>query len=213
MQRDHKNVLVLGTCQMLSGTGRGLFMVTSPAAALAIAPHLALVTLPTALVVVGTALAVMPASLLMRRLGRKTGFICGTSLAVASGASCTAAVILENFWLLSLGGFLYGLFAGFAQLYRFAVADVASQEFRAKAISLVLAGGVFAGLAGPNLANWGKGLLANHLFAGSFLFMIGTGLVAAVILLFLSIPNLTTPGAAIRLAGADGGIVSSFPIT
>jgi len=191
MQRDHKNVLVLGTCQMLSGTGRGLFMVTSPAAALAIAPHLALVTLPTALVVVGTALAVMPASLLMRRLGRKTGFICGTSLAVASGASCTAAVILENFWLLSLGGFLYGLFAGFAQLYRFAVADVASQEFRAKAISLVLAGGVFAGLAGPNLANWGKGLLANHLFAGSFLFMIGTGLVAAVILLFLSIPNLT----------------------
>lgn len=191
MQRDHKNVLVLGTCQMLSGTGRGLFMVTSPAAALAIAPHLALVTLPTALVVVGSALAAMPASLLMRRLGRKTGFICGTSLAVASGASCTAAVILENFWLLSLGGFLYGLFAGFAQLYRFAVADVASQEFRAKAISLVLAGGVFAGLAGPNLANWGKGLLANHLFAGSFLFMIGTGLVAAVILLFLSIPNLT----------------------
>lgn len=191
MQRDHKNVLVLGTCQMLSGTGRGLFMVTSPAAALAIAPHLALVTLPTALVVVGSALAAMPASLLMRRLGRKTGFICGTSLAVVSGASCTAAVILENFWLLSLGGFLYGLFAGFAQLYRFAVADVASQEFRAKAISLVLAGGVFAGLAGPNLANWGKGLLANHLFAGSFLFMIGTGLVAAVILLFLSIPNLT----------------------
>ena len=98
---------------------------------------------------------------------------------------------MENFWLLSRGGFLYGLFAGFAQLYRFAVADVASQEFRAKAISLVLAGGVFAGLAGPNLANWGKGLLANHLFAGSFLFMIGTGLVAAVILLFLSIPNLT----------------------
>ena len=44
---------------------------------------------------------------------------------------------------------------------------------------------MFAGLAGPNLANWGKGLLANHLFAGSFLFMIGTGLLAAIILLFL----------------------------
>ena len=58
MQRDHKNVLVLGTCQMLSGTGRGLFMVTSPAAALAIAPHLALVTLPTALVVVGTGMLI-----------------------------------------------------------------------------------------------------------------------------------------------------------
>jgi MFS family permease len=185
MQPDHKNVLVLGTCQMLSGTGRGLFMVTSPAVALGVAPHLALVTLPTALVVIGTALSAMPASLLMRRFGRKAGFICGTAIAMLSGLSCTAAVLYQNFYLLALGGLLYGLFAGFAQLYRFAVADAASEHFRSKAISLVLAGGVFAGLAGPNLANWGKELLASHLFAGAFLFMIGTGL------LFLNIPNLT----------------------
>ena len=191
MQSDHKNVLVLGTCQMLSGTGRGLFMVTSPAVALAIGPHVALATLPTALIVIGAALAAMPASLFMRRFGRKTGFICGTMIAVTSGAASAAAVLYENFWLLALGGFLYGLFAGFAQLYRFAVADVASDHFRSKAISLVLAGGVFAGLAGPNLANWGKGLLENHLFTGSFLFMVGTGLLAAIILLFLDIPNLT----------------------
>jgi MFS family permease len=191
MQPDHKNVLVLGTCQMLAGTGRGLFMVTSPAVAIGIAPHLALATLPSALIVIGSACGAMPASLFMRRVGRKTGFICGAMVAVLSGISCTAAVILENFYLLALGGFLYGLFASFAQLYRFAVADVASDDFRAKAISLVLAGGVFAGFAGPNLANWGKGLIANHLFAGSFLFAIGAGLLAAIILLFLSIPNLT----------------------
>lgn len=191
MQTDHKNVLVLGTCQMLSGTGRGLFMVTSPAVALGIAPHAALATLPTALIVIGAALAAMPASLLMRRVGRKIGFICGTMIAAASGTASAVAVLIENFWLLALGGFLYGLFAGFAQLYRFAVADAASDHFRSKAISLVLAGGVFAGLAGPNLANWGKALLENHLFTGSFLFMIGTGLLAAVILLFLDIPNLT----------------------
>lgn len=191
LQADHKNVLVLGTCQMLSGTGRGLFMVTSPAVALGIAPHAALATLPSALIVVGAALAAMPASLFMRRFGRKTGFLCGTMIAVMSGGACTAAVLWENFWLLALGGFLYGLFAGFAQLYRFAVADASSDHFRSKAISLVLAGGVFAGLAGPNLANWGKGLLANHAFTGSFMFLIGTGLLAAIILLFLDIPNLT----------------------
>ena len=191
MQRDHKNVLVLGTCQMLFGTGRGLFIVTAPAVALGIAPHLALATLPSGLIVVGNALAAMPASLFMRRFGRKAGFLCGTLLAVISGAACTAAVLYENFWLLALGGLLFGFFAGFAQLYRFAVADAASEQFRAKAISLVLAGGVFAGLAGPNLANWGKDLLANHMFAGAFLFMIGTALLAAIILLFLNIPNLT----------------------
>jgi MFS family permease len=191
MQPDHKNVLLLGTCQMLAGTGRGIFMVTSPAVAIGIAPHLALATLPTALIVIGSACGAMPASLFMRRVGRKTGFICGAMVAVLSGMSCTAAVILENFYLLALGGFLYGLFASFAQLYRFAVVDAASDHFRAKAISLVLAGGVFAGFAGPNLANWGKGLIANHLFAGAFLFTIGAGLLAAIILLFLSIPNLT----------------------
>ncbi|MCY4486139.1 MAG: MFS transporter [Deltaproteobacteria bacterium] len=191
MKTDHRNVLVLGTCQMLSGTGRGLFMVTSPAVALLIAPHPALVTLPTGLIVVGAALAAMPTSLFTRRFGRKTGFLCGTVLASASGLSCTAAVLYQNFWLLLLGGFLYGLFSSFSQLYRFAVADAASTEFRPKAISFVLAGGVFAGFAGPNLANWGKGLLTSHLFAGAFLFMIGTGLLAALVLMFLNIPNLT----------------------
>ena len=191
MKRDHKNVLVLGTCQMLFGTGRGLFMVTSPAVALGIAPHLALATLPTALVVVGTALAAMPASLFSRRVGRKAGFLCGTVLATASGAACAAAIFIESFWLLALGGLLFGFFAGFAQLYRFAVADVASEAFRPRAISLVLAGGVFAGLAGPQLADWGEMLVADHRFMGGFLFMIAVALLAALALMFLSIPNLT----------------------
>jgi MFS family permease len=191
MQTDHKNVLVLGTCQMLAGTGRGIFMVTSPAVAIGIAPHLALATLPTALIVIGSACGAMPASLFTRRVGRRTGFICGTMIAMLSGLSCAAAVVLENFYLLALGGFLYGLFASFAQLYRFAVADAAHDDFRAKAISLVLAGGVFAGFAGPNLANLGKDLIANHMFVGSFLFSIGAGLLAAVMLMFLDIPNLT----------------------
>ena len=93
---------------MLSGTGRGLFMVTSPAVALGIAPHLALVTLPTALIVIGAAMAAMPASLFMRRFGRKSGFMCGTAIAALSGLSCTAAVVYENFYLLALGGFCMG---------------------------------------------------------------------------------------------------------
>lgn len=191
MNRDYRNVSVLGTCQMLFGTGRGLFMVTSPAVALGIAPHPGLATLPTAMVVVGTALAAMPASMVSRKVGRKSGFLIGTVLAAISGASATAAVLVENFWLLALGGLTFGLFAGFAQLYRFAVADGISEQFRARAISLVLAGGVFAGLAGPTLAAWGKGLLENDLYAGGFIFMIGTALLAALVLMFLDIPNLT----------------------
>ena len=191
IRRDHRNVLILSTCQMLFGTGRSLFMVTAPIAALGIAPHLALATLPTALIIVGTALAAMPASLFSQRVGRRLGFLTGTLLAAASGASCAGAMLLEEFWLLALGGLLYGLFSGFAQLYRFAVADVATESFKRKAISLVLAGGVFAGFAGPNLAKWGRDLLADPVYTGAFLFMIGTALAAALVLIFLDIPPLT----------------------
>lgn len=191
MTRDYRNVFVLGTCQMLFGIGRGLFMVTSPAVGLAIAPHLALVTVPTALIIIGNALAAMPASLFMRRVGRKTGFMAGTLLAALSGGLCIASVVTQNFWLLAAGGLTFGLFAGFAQHYRFAVADATSTEFRAKAISLVLASGVFSGLIGPNLANWGKDMLANHLYAGAFVFTIVVALLSAIVLMFLSIPNLT----------------------
>ena len=191
IRRDHKNVAVLATCQMLYGTGRALFMVSAPAVALVIAPHPALWTLPAATVVVGTALSAMAASMFMRRTGRKAGFLWGTTLGVASGAACAAAVVLQNFWLLALGGLLYGFFSGFAQLYRFAVADVATEHFRSKAISLVLAGGVFAALAGPNLAKVGKDLFDNALFAGGFLFIVATAVAAAVVLMYLDIPNLS----------------------
>ena len=198
--RDIGNVTVLSTCQMLFGTGRGLFMVTAPAVALlpGFAPHLALATLPAATVVVGTALSAWVASMITRRTGRRIGFLIGTALATVSGILCLSSVVFMNFWLLALGGLTFGFFAGFAQLYRFAAADGISEKYRSIAISLVLAGGVFSGFAGAGLAVWGEDLLPTsfyrgefHKFGGTFLFMIGTALVAALALLFLRIPHLT----------------------
>lgn len=185
---------------MLFGTGRGLFMVTAPAVALlpGFAPHLALATLPAATVVIGTALSAWIASMITRRTGRRVGFLIGTSLGTLSGLLCFAAVMYMNFWLLALGGLVFGFFAGFAQLYRFAAADGIGERFRSIAISLVLAGGVFAGFAGAGLAVWGENMIPadwytgdTKKFGGTFLFMIGTALVAALALLFLRIPNLT----------------------
>ena len=198
--RDIGNVAVLSTCQMLFGTGRGLFMVTAPAVALlpGFAPHLALATLPAATVVIGTALSAWIASMITRRTGRRVGFLIGTALATMSGVLCFAAVIHMNFWLLALGGLVFGFFAGFAQLYRFAAADGISEKYRSVAISLVLAGGVFAGFAGAGLAVWGEDMVPAdwysgdvRKFGGTFLFLVGTALVAALALIFLRIPNLT----------------------
>ena len=198
--REIGNVTVLSTCQMLFGTGRGLFMIAAPAVALlpGFAPHLALVTLPAATVVIGTALSAWIASMITRRTGRRVGFLIGTVLATISGILCFASVIFMNFWLLALGGLVFGFFAGFAQLYRFAAADGISERYRSIAISLVLAGGVFSGFAGAGLAVWGENIVpANWYsgdvdkFGGTFLFLVGTALVAALALLFLRIPNLT----------------------
>ena len=198
--RDIGNVTVLSTCQMLFGTGRGLFMITAPAVALlpGFAPHLALATLPAATVVIGTALSAWIASMITRRTGRRVGFLIGTVLATISGALCFASVNYGNFWLLALGGLVFGFFAGFAQLYRFAAADGITERFRSIAISLVLAGGVFSGFVGAGLAVWGENMVPaewyagdTQKFGGTFLFLIGTALLASLALMFLRIPNLT----------------------
>lgn len=185
---------------MLFGTGRGLFMITAPAVALlpGFAPHLALATLPAATVVIGTALSAWVASMITRKTGRRVGFLIGTALAAVSGSLCFASVIFSDFWLLALGGLVFGFFAGFAQLYRFAAADGIGDRFRSIAISLVLAGGVFSGFVGAIFAVWGENMVPadwysgdTQQFAGTFMFLIGTALVAALALLFLRIPNLT----------------------
>lgn len=190
MNRDYRNVLVLWVCQASFGTGRSLLIATAPLVAYPIAPHKALATLPTALIVIGTALSAYLVSMLTRRTGRRGGFLIGALIATFSGIACSAAVLYQNFWLLAFGGLLFGVCASFAQLYRFAVADAAPDHFKSKAISLVLAGGVVAGFVGPKLANVGESLFG-VLFLGVYLFVIATAVVSAVSLLFLDVPPLS----------------------
>ena len=191
MNRDKRNVLVLAICQMLFGSGRTLLIATAPLIAYGIAANKGLATLPTSLVIVGTALATIPVSLFMRRVGRRVGFIIGTLIGTAGGAVMGYAIVAQNFWLFALGALFYGFFAGFAQLYRFAAADVAAADFKSKAISLVLAGGVVAAFVGPELAKSGKDMFASAEFFGAYLFLIGLILLSAVVLCCLDIPILT----------------------
>lgn len=189
--RDKKNVLVLATCQMLFGSARSLLIATAPLIAYAIAENKGLATLPTSLVIVGTALATIPASLFMRRVGRRMGFVAGAIIGVLGGLVGALAIVEADFWLLCLGTLLFGLFSGFAQLYRFAAADVASPDFRSQAISLVLAGGVVAAFVGPELAKVGQNLMASAEFLGAYLFLVALMLAAAIVPAFLDIPKLT----------------------
>ena len=131
--REKRNVFLLAVCQMLFDSGRTLMIATAPVIAYTFAAEKALATLPTALVILGTAITTLPASIYMGRAGRKAGFIFGTVIGTGGGLVCAAAVIVGDFWLLCLGTLLFGAFSGFAQHYRFAAADAAAKEFRSTA--------------------------------------------------------------------------------
>jgi len=191
MRRDRKNVFVLAICQMLLGTGRSLLIATAPLIALGIAEDKALATLPQSLVLVGTAIATLPASFMMRRIGRRAGFIVGTLIGAAGGVIDIIAILRGDFWLFALGTLLFGVLSGFGQLYRFAAADVAAPDYKAKAISLVLAGGVAAGFIGPELAKIGKDMIASVEFVGGYAILTTAILLSAVVLLFLDIPTMS----------------------
>lgn len=185
-----RNVFVLATCQMLFGSSRTLLIATTPVIALGMG-YKALATMPAALVIVGTAIATMPASMFMRVTGRRLGFMIGAGIGAISGVMVLVAIVQADFWLLCLAALAYGVFAAFGQYFRFAAADTAPQEFKSTAISLVLTGGVVAAFVGPYLAKTGEKLVATGEFMGSYVFLIGLMVLIALVLIFLNIPNLT----------------------
>ena len=184
-----RNVFILATCQMLFGSSRLLLIATASVIAWGMG-YKALATMPAALVIVGTAIATMPASMLMRVTGRRLGFMIGAGIGALAGVMVLLAIVRNNFWLLCAATLTYGVYAAFGQYYRFAAADTAPQDFRSKAISLVLTGGVVAAFVGPYLAKSGQNLVTAE-FMGSYLFLIGLTVLTALVLIFLDIPNLT----------------------
>jgi MFS family permease len=159
-------------------------------AGLALAPYAALATLPVTCWVLGGALGTMPASLHMKRVGRKRGLTWGTLWGVVGALLAASAIWMQSFWLLCFSTLVWGVYNAYGQYYRFAAADVSSQEFRATAISLVLAGGLVGGLLGPALSRWTVDL-AGPRFMGAYLALIAFALATMVLLRFIRIPDPT----------------------
>src|SRR5688572_26155742 len=152
MDKQHRNVLVLSGCQAtLQTTGVTMIAVTG-LAGFALASEKSLATLPLTCYVVGAALTTVPASLLMNSIGRRAGFQVGTIVGMLGAAICALAIYVSSFWLLCAGMTVMGVYTAFGKYYRFAAADAAEVSFRAKAISLTLAGGIVGGILGPEMA-------------------------------------------------------------
>src|SRR2546423_5663763 len=144
-----RNTGLLAACQALLFTNNSTLIAINGLAGLSLAPYAGLATLPVTCWVLGGAIATMPASFHMKRVGRRNGLTTGTFFAVLGALICAGAIWTANFWLLCLGTLVWGVYNAYGQYYRFAAADIATPETRANAISLVLAGGLVGGVLGP----------------------------------------------------------------
>jgi len=187
MEVAKRNVLVLATCQALLFTNNSTLIALNGLVGYAIAPDKRLATLPITGWVVGAALTTFFASLLMKRIGRRAGFMVGTSVGILGALICSAGIYAGNFWLFCLGTLVFGVYNAFGQYYRFAAADTGPLEFKSKAISLVVAGGLVGGIIGPTSSRFTMNLLPT-MYLGAYLALIGVLILVLLVLTQLRIP-------------------------
>ena len=187
-----RNVLLLAVCQALYISGTTLMIVTAPLVGKMLLPEdPGWATAPLFFHHGGVMSATIPASLLMRRIGRRGGFMLGAVIGCIGALIAVEAIYELSYWGFCLGVFVIGWFNGFAIFYRFAAADTATPEFRPKAISLVLAGGLLAAIIGPELAKHTLDWLAPVFYAGSYLSLVGLYVLSFCLLAFVRIPTLS----------------------
>lgn len=187
-QQARRNALILALASTFAGANATVIFATSSIVGAMLAPSPAYATAPVSVFVVGMAAATLPTGAIARRYGRRSSFIVGSGFGALCGVLAMLAVLWGSFGLMLVATFCGGLYAAVAQSFRFAAADTASPAFRPKAISWVMAGGVFAGVLGPQLVTLTMNLWQPYLFAASYLAQAVVALIAMAILSQVNIP-------------------------
>ena len=187
--RALSNVVRLAAAQALTGANSAVIFATGSIVGATLAPDISLATVPLSMYVLGLAAGTLPTGAISRAYGRRTAFIIGTGCGVMTGLLGAYAILHASFALFCCATFLGGLYGAVSQSYRFAAADGASAAFRPKAVSWVMAGGVFAGVLGPQLVQWTMDIWPPYLFAFSFVVQAVVALVAMAILSSVDAPK------------------------
>ncbi|WP_130471988.1 MFS transporter [Candidatus Magnetaquicoccus inordinatus] len=204
MASIRQTVFILSTAQgLLSLNGVTLVAVSALAATL-LTENRDLATLPVSGYAVGAALATLPASLIMQRWGRRSGFQLGALLGLCGGLLCAFALWYKQFWLLCCGCTFAGFYHAFGQQYRFAAADAADELWRSRAISYTLAGGILGGVLGPELSKWSWNLLRTP-YTASYLSLALFALFSWLLMFRLRLP-------AVQLLQETGAVRSLWQI-
>lgn len=197
-----KNAMLYAACQAFNAAAAPISIsLGGLAGSYLLAADKSLATAPVTGFNVGLALAALPAAMLMRLVGRKRGFMAGAFIGIVGLLFAAYAIVRHDFWMFALGLVVTGIAAGFTQQYRFAAADRGTPDFKAKAISWVLVGGVASAIIGPQLVLATRDLLAPIPFAGAFLS--GTLLFAASLIVMLFLEPSVAPSVKQSFARSD----------
>lgn len=187
-----RNILVLVIAQAVLGAQLPMFFTIAGLAGQMLAPNPCWATLPITMSVLGTMLAASPVSAFMQRHGRTAGFVVG-ALGGAGGAAIGAwGLWTGNFLIFCAGALLTGVYQSAQGFFRFAAADTASPEFRPKAISWVMAGGLLSAVVGPQLVKMTTDAWVVP-FMGSYIAMIALNLGGMGLFAMLRIPRPEAP--------------------
>ena len=199
-RRAKRNVWVLVAAQAILGAQMPMIFTTAGLAGQSLAPNPCWATLPITMSVLGSMLSATPMSAFMQRRGRRAGFILGSS-AGAFGAAIGALGLLNGSFLMFVIGALFtGVYMSAQGFYRFAATDTASDSFKPKAISYVMAGGLLSAVIGPQLVK----VTAESMvvpFLGTYFGVILLNLVGMWLFAFLDIPK---PPVAVHGAPIEG---------
>jgi MFS family permease len=187
--RVRGNVMRLAAGQALTGANSAVIFATGSIVGATFAPDVSLATVPISMYVAGLAAGTLPTGMISRAYGRRVAFIAGTACGTFTGLLGALAILRGSFALFCCATFFGGLYGAVSQSYRFAAADGVSAAFRPKAVSWVMAGGVFAGVLGPQLVQWTMDVWSPYLFAFSFIVQAVMALIAMAVLAGVDAPK------------------------
>jgi MFS family permease len=191
MLKQYRNTLVLSGCQATLQTSGATMIAVTGLAGYALATDKSLATIPLTCYVIGSAITTIPASFLMNAIGRRAGFQVGGVIGVFGALVCAVAIYVAQFWLLCLGMMVMGIYTAFGKYYRFAAADAVAPDFRAKAISLTLAGGIVGGIVGPEMAKHTTAASPAEPYLWPYISLAFVCVLAVLFLTRLDIPKLS----------------------
>lgn len=190
--RAKRNVIVLVLAQAVLGAQMPMLFIIGGLAGQSLATNICFATLPITLIVLGSMLAATPISGIMQRYGRRAGFMVGAAAGAIGGVVGAYGLYLASFPVFLLGSLIAGVYMSAHGFYRFAAADTASDAFRPKAISYVMAGGLAAAIVGPQLVKFTADAYVIP-FIGTYVAIIVLNVVGSMLFFALDIPKPPAP--------------------